>query len=255
MIERLRSRASATSPLIRRDMLRWAIAVGLAGGASGCGSTPLLRRNYELEIRFLANGRPLTARVVQQLRYRAYTAALSGGLVNQRSTAGEGAVVRVPEDGSVIATTFAELLVPVSGTSGVFGTRSPSFGWDLLNFFARVLLPGRPLQTETYDALMAIEPPSPWVPLAPDDLPLIVRFIDASDPGSAAWVDQWSRTAPIRVVSSRARLTEERVTKGELERLLPWATELERTGSFVLGRVGQRSAVSESISFHQMVQR
>jgi hypothetical protein len=242
------------STMIRRDMLRWAAAASLVGATAGCGSTPLLRRNYEFEIRYLANGRLLTARVVQQIQYRAYSAAMPSGLVNQRSTEGEGAVVRIPEDGSVIATTLAELAVPVSGTSGLFGTRSPFYGWDLLDFFARALLPSHPLQTETFEALMAIEPPSPWVPLTPDDLPLIVRFVDASDPGSAAWVDQWSETAPIRVVSSRARLTNQRITTGELERLLPWATELKRDGVSALGRVGERSAVSDNLSFSYFIQ-
>lgn len=255
MIERSGSPTPSSPPVHRRDVLRWAAAMGLVSATTGCGSTPLLRRNYEFELRYLANGRPLTARVVQQLQYRAYTAGMPGGRIDQSGATGEGAVIRVPEDGSVIATTFAYLAIPVGETSGVFGSRTVGGYWDLLDPFTRALLPARPLETESYRALMAIEPPSPWVSLTPDDLPLIVRFVDASDPGSAEWVDQWSQSAPIRVLSSRARLTDQRVTRGELERLLPWATELKREGSFGLGPGSQRSAVSDSISVHQLVQR
>ncbi|MGQ2991653.1 MAG: hypothetical protein ACT6RD_05965 [Brevundimonas sp.] len=199
-----------------------------------------------MEIRYLVDGRPLTARVVQQLIYRAYTAGMPGGLIDQRSIRGECAVVRVPGNGGVIAATLAGLGVHVSEPSEPFGSLTVSGSWDPLIPFTRMLLPSRDLETATFQALMAIEPPSPWVALTPDDLPLIVRFVDASDPGSAEWVDQWSETGPIRVVSARARFTKERRTRGEVEKHLPWINHLEN--QFELGRAGERSPVSDRMS-------
>lgn len=236
----------ASRPSTRRDLIRLAAVLGLTGSVSGCGSTPALKRNYELEIRYLVNGRPLVARVVQQLVYRAYTAGMPGGLIDQRSTRGESAVVGVPGNGGVIAATLVNLAVPVGEVSGPFGSRTTGGSWDLLIPFTQALLPSRNLETATFQALMAIEPPSPWVSLAPDDLPLIVRFVDASDPGSAEWVDQWSERVPIRVVSARARFTKEKRTQGEVEKHLPWINHLDN--QFELGRAGERSPVSDRMA-------
>lgn len=229
--------------MIRRDMLRWVAAAGLVGATAGCGSTPLLRRNYEFEIRYLANERPLTARVVQQLQYRAHTAGMPGGRIDLRSARGEGAVVRVPKDGSVIVATLAELRQAAEG-QGPFGSRGIDGVWDPLTALTREMFPTRPLETETFKAVMAFEPPSRWMLLAPDDMPLIVRFVDASDPGSAEWVNQWSEEGPIKVVSARLRITSGEITRGELEHALPWIDEVEEENPFQMGRVGERSPVS-----------
>jgi hypothetical protein len=82
--------------------------------------------------------------------------------------------------------------------------------------------------------------PRQWY-LAPEDLPMIVRFADVSNPRSIMLVgetfDPRVSATKIDTVSATAELTDENVTRGRIGQILPWMSD-RFYGNKLVGDVG-----------------
>lgn len=231
----------------RRDLLRLG-ALGTFGMTMGCGGSPTLRQNYEFEVEFLVNGSRLSASVVQGIRYR----QRKGGIVNPgdivREPQGEGAALSVPGTSGAIATTFAVLGQAGQSERDTFGGRLlVGHSWTPIDALSRELLNPVPSgYIERIEAVMSLKPPSRWIALMPEDLPVIVHFSDAADPTKATWIDPYDGSAGLRVLSAKIRLSDRDVTRGDLAAILPWLPELG--DGLSLARPGQGTEVSWELS-------
>ncbi|HEX8661625.1 MAG TPA: hypothetical protein VF686_07140, partial [Brevundimonas sp.] len=106
---------------------------------------------------------------------------------------------------------------------------------------------------EKWQAVMELPERSDWIESRLNELPLLVRFTDAADPASAAWVNPEGRGNPVTLVRAATRLTDAPLTRGALTEALPWLADLGVSGrpfSVVPGR--EMRSVSELLNQYDL---
>jgi hypothetical protein len=209
--------------------------VTAAVALSGCG-TPPLQRQYELALTVRSGGRLISGSVVQQFWFRRRQGGINAPGSTVGGTTGEGLVLPLGAGQGVLVSTFRTLAVSDAGAdnpSNPFKGYATSYsGWVALEPLADGLLPsgGEGLDgIGRWEAVAALPPRSDWIALSPNDLPLIVRFADPLDPGSAVWVSPVGNSPEI--VSAAVRLTDATPTEGVVEAALPWLAAREDSSS------------------------
>lgn len=240
--------------LDRRRLLQLATAgalLGSAGLVSACDSREQ-KQNFEIEIQYLVNGRLLLASVVQRLLYRRYVGGLPSGLYNDFGVTGEGAGVAIPGTSEVIVSTFYKLVTP-TGTPGPFDGKMPLPSWSPAPPLVRGLTSNADLgRGAMARAVIDLKAPSSWVQMTLDDLPMIVRFTNAADPGSAEWIDLRREDESVRVVSSRMRLTKAPITRRRLDKLLTWIPRVRKEMQAPLGFPNERTVTSNLMTIESV---
>ena len=200
--------------ITRRGGLIAAALMGVAVG--GCVPPRIVR--FRLRLAVEVDGRPHSGESVQEWRYRKGSRFSFGG--TSVAFKGEGVVLDLGQWGLVVST-FVELAAPNSRLpiEPVWGGRPPvDRNWRAANRLARALMPS---ETD-WDGLTAMKQSDP-VPVPPSELPLLLRFSEASNPRSVQRLSMDSGDARFRITGASIEVTDAPVTRGKVAAALPWA--------------------------------
>ncbi|HYG28401.1 MAG TPA: hypothetical protein VD906_16065 [Caulobacteraceae bacterium] len=195
-----------------------------------------MQRHYELALTVRSGGRLISGSVVQRIWFKRRRGGINAPGSTARETIGEGLVLPLGPGQGVLVSTFRLLTAsddaPDHPSNPFPGYVASYTGWVALEPLADGLLSGGGEGLDgigRWEAVAALPPRSDWVTLSPNDLPLIVRFVDPQDPGSAVWVSPVGRSPEI--VSAAVRLTDAVLTDGPVEAALPWLAAREDSSS------------------------